>query len=356
MPKSLRNPIETIEMDLGWPGSEPLTVYIDVDDNSLSRRWLAALNQLLQDQHHLEKNYAWLGWAESSRNGQFLADQINQRIAEINASGLAYHIQDHFDLADLINVDLAMNHDRFNRLHRYFEDLQGHAGEISQLWLQADGATRWTIRQLNLLCHEFESWALSWRKLHTAPEWMRPSLLMCWLGAPRFELKSEDFDLFGVDTLTRSTGGVYVGINKAVGKSHWEVFVDEAGRDPTHECGDLVTTGLRPQTLACGDFDIEWGQTPAGQVWQQQTLADFRRWLERNGWDPADPALTIGHPRVAQTDLTRTFGTENCQEIWSQLNTRLNVTAIRTSTQSAVYSYTWQDPNYKELQIICLGS
>jgi hypothetical protein len=350
------NTLETIEIDLAEAGAPALTLYIDVADSSLSRKWLAALNTILEQNLHLEKNYCWLGWAESSRNGQFLADQINQRIAEINASGLAYHIQDHFDLADLINVDLAMNHDRFNRLHRYFEDLQGHAGEISQLWLQADGATRWTIRQLNLLCHEFESWALSWRNLHTAPEWQRPTQLMCWLGAPRFELTAEDFDLFGIESINRPMGGVFVGINKAIGKSHWEVFVDEAGRDPTHECGDLVTTSLAPQTLACGDFDIEWGQNPRQAAWQQQTLADFRRWLERNGWDPEDKSLTIGHPQVAQTDLTRTFGTENCQEIWSQLNTHLNVTAIRTSSAQAEFDYNWWDPNYKELQIICLGS
>jgi len=36
--------------------------------------------------------------------------------------------------------------------------------------------------------------------------------------------------LFGVETMNRSLGGVYVGVNKAVGKHHWEVFNDE-GRD-----------------------------------------------------------------------------------------------------------------------------
>jgi hypothetical protein len=350
------NSLETIEIDLAEAGAPALTLYIDVADSSLSRKWLAALNTILEQNLHLEKNYCWLGWSGSARSGAFLCEQINAIIADINCAGLGYEINDVFRMEDLLDADLRLQHDRFNRLHRWFEDLQGQAGRMSTYYKQADPATRWAIRQLNLLCHEFESWALSWRKLHTAPEWQRPTQLMCWLGAPRFELTAEDFDLFGIETINRPMGGVFVGINKAIGKSHWEVFVDEAGRDPTHECGDLVTTSLAPQTLAAGDFDIEWGQNPRQAAWQQQTLADFRRWLERNGWDPEDKSLTIGHPQVAQVDLTRTFGTEDCQEIWSQLNTHLNVTAIRTSTQSAVYSYTWQDPNYKELQIICLGS
>jgi hypothetical protein len=240
-------------------------------------------------------------------------------------------------------------------LHSHFEQLQGTAGAMSPHWTAADATTRWHIRQLNLLCHEFESWALSWRKLHTAPEWQRPSQLMCWLGAPRFELAPEDYDLFGTESINRSTGGVFVGINKAIGKSHWEVFVDEAGYDPEHECNSLVTTTLRPQTLAAGDFDIEWAQDPAQHPWQRQHLADFRLWLRRNGWDPEDPALTIGHPQVAQVDLERSFGTKDHLMIWQQLNTHLDVRAIRTQGVEALYPYHWSDANYKELQIKCLG-
>ena len=79
-------------------------------------------------------------------------------------------------------------HDKLNWLHRYFEDLQGVSGAMSPYYTKADPATRWHIRQLNLLCHEFESWALSYRKELEAPEWVRPSQLMCWLNAPRFKI------------------------------------------------------------------------------------------------------------------------------------------------------------------------
>ena len=257
-----------------------------------------------------------------------------------------------FTLDTLITSDYKLDQTRFNRLHTYFEDLQGVSGCISPYYNKSDVRTRWHIRQLNLLCHEFESWALSWRKKHTAPEWMRPSQLMCWLGAPRFELDEADYELFGIETINRPLGGVFVGVNKAVGKHHYEVFCDE-GRDS--RIGELTTTTLKTQTEAAGDFDIEWANNPGTFPWQIKQLKEFREWLIVNGFDPEDKALTIGHPQVGQVDIQRSFGTEDYQQIWTQLNTHLNVVAIRTSSTQAQFEYHWADPDYKEQQIKCLG-
>jgi hypothetical protein len=141
---------------------------------------------------------------------------------------------------------------------------------------------------------------------------------------------------------------VYVGVNKAVGKHHWEVFCDE-GRDS--RIGELVTTSLRTQTQAAADFDIEWARDPGAYHWQIQQLAEFREWLARNGFNPDDPSLTIGHPQVGQVDLERSFGTTNYQAIWAQLSTHLDVYSVRTSTAAAIYNYHWNDPDYMEQQI-----
>jgi hypothetical protein len=345
--------LDVIEIELGLPtAQETVTVYINVYDNSLSRKWLDAVNNLITNNYHLEKNYCFLGFADSARNGEYLLEQVNQSIAAINSADLGYQIDDHFTLANSVNSRGGVDQDHFNQLHRYFEDLQGGSGHISNYYWSADNTTRWHIRQLNLLCHEFESWQLSWRKLHTAPEWMRPSQLMCWLNAPRFELDAEDYELFGIETINRSLGGVYVGVNKAVGKHHWEVFQDE-GRDSRVE--ELVTTTLKTQTEAAGDFDIEWANNPGTFPWQIKQLKEFREWLIANGFDPEDKTLTIGHPKVGQVDLKRSFATEDYRYVWAQLNTHLNVHAIRTSGAQAVYEYQWWDTDYMEKQIQCLG-
>jgi hypothetical protein len=340
--------LDSIEIDLRGSDDKILTVYIDVEDNSLSRKWLSALNDIIQRDLHLEKNYCWLGWAESVRDPEYLCTQINRSINAINASDLDYRIQDFFSPATVIKQDLDINHDRTNQLHRYFEDLQGTAGAISPHYNRADEVTRWHIRQLNLLCHELESLVLSMRKAVQAPEWRRPSQLMCWLNAPRYELDDEDLELFGIETINRKLGGVYVGVNKAVGKHHWEVFCDE-GRDS--RISELFTTGLRTQSQAAGDFDIEWARDPGQYHWQIRQLAEFREWLERNGFDPDDASLTIGHPCIGQVDLQRSFGTEDWQDIYQQLSQHQDVYKIRTSATQATYNYHWSDPDYIEQQI-----
>jgi hypothetical protein len=356
--------LDTIEMNLRSETGELLPVYIDVYDNSLSHKWLAALNDILKRNLHLEKNYCFFGFAQSVRGGQVLIDEINQIIDYINSSSVNYTIDDHFTLANSIDLEsevgpgydcagLTINHDHFNNLHRYFEDLEGTTQNPSPHALQATPEEKWHIRQLNLLCHEFESWALSNRKQYTAPEWQRPSQLMCWINAPKFVLDEEDYELFGIDTISRPTGGVFVGVNKAVGKHHWEVFCDE-GRDSRID--ELTTTTLRAQTLAAGDFDIEWAKDPSEYHFQKEELAAFRTWLTDNGFNPDDKSLTIGHPQVGQVDLKRTFGTEDLYTIWDVLYKYLDVYSIRTSDAYAEFDYHWSDPDFVERQVKAIGT
>ena len=339
--------LEEIKITLKSDCDSELHIYLDIDDNSLSRKWLTALNHLLQNNYHLEKNYCWLGWAGSARSAEYICTQINRSIHAVNSSDLDYHISDWFSPANVIDRELSIRHERTNQLHRYFEDLQGWSGAISNHYSVATPELRWHIRQLNLLCHELESLVLSMRKALEAPDWRRPSQLMCWLNAPRFELEHDDYELFGVETINRNLGGVYVGVNKAVGKHHWEVFWDE-GRDS--RLSELTTSALRGQTEAAGDFDIEWGRNPGQFDWQQQHLQNFRSWLVANGFDPEEKALTIGHPQVGQVDLERSFGTQDHTRIWQQLADHLNVVKIATSSAATTYDYNWTDPDYAEQQ------
>jgi hypothetical protein len=351
--------LEQIEIDLRSRQDTVKTVYVDVYDNSLSRKWLDSLNDLLNNDYHLEKNYCFLGFAEGERNGEIILDQVNRSIKAINAAGLGYVIDDYFTLDNTIedgidSISRNLIKTKLNNLHRYFEDLQGVSGSMSPHYKNADAITRWHIRQLNLLCHEFESWALSYRKIIQAPEWQRPSQLMCWLHAPRFLLDEQDYELFGIETINRPLGGVFVGVNKAVGKHHWEVFQDE-GRDSRVD--ELVTDSLRSQTEATGDFDIEWANNPGEFKWQKIQLVEFRSWLKRNGFDPEDKTLTIGHPQIGQVDLARSFDSEDYRKIWQQLNNHLDVYAVRSSTARATYDYRWDDRDFisRQVEIINQG-
>ena len=340
--------LDEIEVDLKGD-HDLLKIYVDVYDSSLSRKWLDSLNHLIKQDYHLEKNYCFFGFIESKRNAEYITSQINQSITAINQANIGYTIDDHFTVANTITSEGKLVHDKLNNLHRYFEDLQGVSGRMSKHYTESDSEIRWYIRQLNLLCHEYESLVLSMRKAITAPGWRRPSQLMCWLNAPRFVLEESDYELFGIETINRSLGGVYVGVNKAVGKHHWEVFQDEGrhGKD----IDQLTTSTLRPQTEAAGDFDIEWANDPGAFEWQKKHLIVFRQWLIDNGFDPEDKTLTIGHPKCGQVDLVRSFGTTDYNAIWAQLGTHLDVYRIKSSTAEAVYTYNWSDADYMDQQI-----
>jgi len=348
--------LEQIEIDLrNYNTGDIHTLYVDVYDNTLSHKWLTELNYLIKNEYHLEKNYCFVGFADSPRNGWYICEKINESIAAINSADIGYQIDDWYDMNNAIDntlkyegdVGKRINHDKFNWLHHYFEDLQGVSGNISPFYTKSSPEIRWHIRQLNLLCHEFETWCKSYRKKYQAPMWQRPSQLMCWLNAPRFILDENDYEFFGIETLNRDVGGVYVGVNKAVGKDHWEVFNDEDGAD----IDELTTTTLKPQTEAAGDFDIEWAVNPGEFDWQKKQLKDFRDWLIRNNFDPEDKSLTIGHPQVAQVDLQKSFPDPSREGIWNLLNNFLDVHSIRTSDESVIYDYHWSDDDYAEQQI-----
>ena len=338
--------LDKIEMDLCNSTGDFFTVYMDIHDNSLSRKWLSALNHLIQNDYLLEKNYCFVGFVESLRNAEYLIGRINNSIVAINAAAIGYHINDHFTVENTIAADGGIVQDKLNKLHRYFEDLQGVSGSISPYYTQADSTIRWHIRQLNLLCHEYESLVLSMRKAVTAPQWRRPSQLMCWLNAPRFTLDEDDYELFRIESINRALGGVFVGVNKAVGKHHYEVFNDE-GRNVS----ELTTTTLKSQTEAAGDFDIEWANDPGSYHWQKKKLIEFRQWLLDNNFDPEDKSLTIGHPQVGQVDLGLSFGSSDYNKIWQQLGTHLDVSQIRTSDAASTYEYKWSDSDFAIRQI-----
>ena len=341
--------LDQIQINLISATGHVLPVYIDVYDNSLSRKWLHSLNHLIKNNYHLEKNYCFFGFVESKRDAQYIIDQINKSILVINQANIGYTIDDQFTVENTINKDGRLYQDKLNQLHRYFEDLQGVSGGMSQHWLNANPEIKWHIRQLNLLCHEYESLVLSMNKAITAPAWRRPSQLMCWLNAPRFVLDTADYELFGIETINRSLGGVYVGVNKAVGKHHWEVFQDEGVNGKNID--QLTTSAMRSQTEAAGDFDIEWANNPGAYEWQIKHLAQFKQWLIDNGFDPNDKMLTIGHPQVGQTDLTRSFNTTDFNAIWAQLGTHLNVHEIITNEARVIYNYNWSDADYMQQQI-----
>ena len=75
------NSIDQITITLRSKTNDVHDVYIDVLDNSLASKWLTALNHLVKDGYHLEKNYHWMGFAD--RDLPLICNKINASLSAI---------------------------------------------------------------------------------------------------------------------------------------------------------------------------------------------------------------------------------------------------------------------------------
>ena len=365
----LRNPLDK---------EDQISYWIDVYDQPLGHRWIQALRKNLEQDYHLEKNYCFLGFAKSARNLEYLLQNVNitiQQINKFNASGEwqkhgleSYHIDEVFSKEKVVyspdeapvgkfaddprNLGLTLKHEAMNNLHRYFEDLQGEAWNISPYYQLADYETKWAIRQLNDLCHEIESFVLSYRKTITSPLWQRPSQITTFLNAPRYDLQEKDYDLFLKNRYDRELGGVYLHWAQ-VGKTQFEVFRDEDGED----IDEATCSAINSLKFYSGEFDVEWGRTITEEnaPWHKKEQEDFRQWLARNNFDWNNPKLSLGYIKLGEVDLQRSFGTSDFLTILDQLSSHLDIYKINIHGKEINYSktfdYVWSDAQYKQMQI-----
>ena len=344
-----------------------LSYNIKVYDTLLGRRWIEALRDNLKNKRILEKNFCFLGYADSKRNLKFMCEELNKSIAQINSFAFnpPYEHIDNFTSDDFQynSVDypvgremygdfpgLKLKHDACNQLHRYFEELQGTAWELSPYYKQADTDTKYAIRQLNNLCHEIETWVLSDRKSVVNPDWIRPSQITTFLHSPRHDLHDQDFELFKQNRYRRELGGVYLHWSQ-VGKTLWEVFKDEGAPKMT----EALCSEINHQKFYSGEFDIEWGQTIDEDTfdWKQAEMDDYRAWLKDNNYDWEDPKLSLGYIKIGQVDIESTFGGATFKEIYESMIHNLDIkkiSVIGSAITECEYPYTLDSSDWQDIQ------
>ena len=338
----LRNPLDKTDC---------IDYTIQVYDEPMADRWYRALQDLLRRNQYLEKNFCFLGFPDSARNLDFICQELQWATAQINKFFKdKYYIKETYEPNLLRDPNtLAPNQPAMNLLHNHFEHLQGTVWQLSDYYRRADYKTKFAIRQLNNLCHEAESLMLSQRKKATKPEWVRPSQITTFLNAERIEFPGEFKTTFDETRYDRVFGGVYLHWTQ-IGKTLYEVYIDENGADVDQATCDAITH-LRYYS---GEFDIEWARdvTYDGLYpWHTDRMKGFRAWLEQNRFNPDNPEYNFGYHLVGQVDLKGSFGTDNYQQIWTILSQYLDIYKIAAGDVTATYDYTWTDPDYYQQQI-----
>ena len=338
-------------------------VRINIYDTTLGKRFIDALKDNLNNKLILEKNFCFLGWVDSKRDLRHLVSELNKSIEQINAykfdppyERIHPFVTDDFQTSSNLPVGdskpgLRLKHDACNLLHRYFEELQGTAWKLSEYYKQADTETKYSIRQLNNICHEIENWVISKRKSVINPEWMRPAQITTFLNAPRFDLHPEDYELFKKNRYDRELGGVYLHWSQ-VGKTLYEVFRDENGPKMT----DALCSEINHQKYYSGEFDIEWGDTITEEKhsFKKKEMDAFRHWLELNGYDWDQAELSLGYIKIGQIDMKLAFGDKTFLEVYDIMKNNLNITSIHTIGSQSwqnYFPYTLESEDWKQIQI-----
>jgi hypothetical protein len=277
-----------------------------------------------------------------------LLTQLNQSIDTINNYFSDYTISETYTIETIRN-GLDPNQDLMNALHNHFERLQGTVENLSDYYCRADYATKYAIRQLNLICHELESLMLSLRKLEQQPDWVRSSQITTFINPKRYLLTDEHRELFCENGYDRVFGGVYMHWTQ-IGKTLFEVFRDEHAPKLTSTVCEAITH----LQYYSGEFDVDWGNSVTynhGYSWHCQEQDKFKQWLSDNDYDPMNPKLSLGYLPIGQVNLLKSFNTDNTVEIRKILGKYLDIYSIAVDDVVEIFNYCWSDENYKQQQI-----
>jgi hypothetical protein len=351
--------------------SDQIDYDIELNDTQLAQDWAQALQKELVQKRLIEKNFCFMGFPHTPRNLNYLCKELNDAVYRINVfnrtkvwetMGLQPFVIDDFYVPDSIrfgdeypigwdesNLGLSIKHEVMNRLHNYFEILQGTVENLSSYYKYADYTTKYAIRQLNNLCHEIENLCLSQRKQATAAEWIRPSQITTFLHAERYTLTNEHKQGFITNGYDRVFGGVYMHWTQ-IGKTLFEVFRDECAPQLT----DTVCEAITELKYFSGEFDVEWGKSVVyngAHEWHNKQMNDFYAWLQTNNKEINDPNLSLGYLPVGQVNLSTGFGTLHEATVQQILSNHLDIYKIEVNGISNTYDYCWSDYNYKQMQI-----
>ena len=88
-----------------------LKLKINIYNTSLGQRWLETLKDNLRKKRILEKNFCFLGWADSSRDLRYLVSELNDNISQINSfafdppyNKIGLFCQDDFQYSDRLPI------------------------------------------------------------------------------------------------------------------------------------------------------------------------------------------------------------------------------------------------------------
>lgn len=325
--------------------NQQLRVRYKIEDHLLGQKWARCCHYdyLLAEKSIVEKNYMLQHWQyapgnPNARDIPALCSEMNRYVNVINLyfdgsaeDRVPYHITQYFDPATL-------NQQILNEIHHHFELLIGQVWSVSEYYKMANWATKFSIRQLNNLCHEMESLCRPTIGDSKNSTWAA-GIYFPWIPTSRYKFVESDYDHF---TMIQEFGNLCLHYAQ-LGKTPLEAY---AGRDD--DVFDENITGLR---YLSGEFDImfmpDWPAEAQRKNQAKHNAAAFD-WIRARGQDPESKFTGIGFIPVARI-IRSDFPGMTAEQVMLKLfefddivklelvDGNDNVTVART------LDYTWRD-------------
>jgi len=268
-----------------------LTLEFEIADNSTAVKWYQELQEQLQRNSRLKENNRMYHFPNETWSLENIVRELNNRINIINEYK---HYVPHV-------VDLSVDQELLNILHKYFEEMRGGILSPGQYYLDAPANVRQAIEDYNVLIHRTED------KLNAKQA--RPRMVLTFHDRIRHLLEDSDYDNFSPDI---NFGEVFVNYCE-VGKPLWDVFKD----------GDKVVgdENIRPLKWYSADMHIYFvngslrNRMPKFWEW----FDDNEEFLNNLGFFKYDKRLAIGHIPVAK--LKTTMSNQEVVEAVAQFDT-----------------------------------
>ena len=200
-------------------------------------------------------------------------------------------------------LDIPVNQEILNQLHKYFEDMRGGVLSPGEFWNEDTKNIKKCISDYNVLIHRLED------KQNNLIA--RPRIVITFKSRPRHLLNDNDFDYFSKNI---NFGEVYVNYCE-VGKPLWDVFKDDDNIVGEHN--------IRPLKYYSSDMSIYF---TTGSMNSKMHL--FDQWWHRNenflnslGFYKGDKKLAIGLLPVAKLVKDPTFNNQYYIDEISKYNT-----------------------------------
>jgi len=326
--------------------ADTLDLRIDVNDTDISEHWFSHVCKCLDTKLHLEKNFCWVGWPDPGRNVDYLKNELQECVNQINTFAKTsnewngYRIEEDWD-------DIG-SHDALNKLHHHFEILMGQVWDVSHYMITADDNTKYQIRQLNNLVHELQSRQVA---VGCPIEYCQPHTIASYLNVERELFEDHYFDYF---SHTREFGEVYLHYSQT-GKTPVEAYSDNDD--------DVFDNNINALRYVSGEYNIWWGD-PMSEKDVLYFKDQVRGYLnERNLIVEEGPEFNyyvdsqgnkqgIGYVPVAK--VVNPYDTSH--ELKAAVLDKLNIHALAayiddTEVAKHVWDYSWADSDYKEKEI-----